>query len=527
MTGANPYSSQTEKAVAGSSLSMVNISKRFPGVLANDRVHFDVKPGEVHALLGENGAGKTTLMNILYGLYQPDEGAIFLNDKRVTLRSPKDAMNQGIGLVAQHFHLARRHTVAENIALGLSSTPFFYPTRKLHATIRELGDKYRLSVDPRAQVWQLSPGEQQRVEIIKALIQGAKILILDEPTSVLTPQEADALFDVLRRMKSEGEAVVFISHKLDEVMDIAERVTVLRKGALAGSVRVADTSAGELAKLMVGRSIFSDHKARDAAAGERVLELSDIWAKNHRNVDALKGLSLSLHQHEILGVAGVAGNGQAELCEILTGLRKPTQGRVDLAGTEVTDLGARALFEAGVAHIPEDRNHTGIVPSMSVAENLVLRQYRYPPFAKGALFNWEAVERFADKSIKEYEVATPSRDTPARLLSGGNVQKLILARELSGEPKLVVAAHPTYGLDVSAAALTHELLLEQRARGAGVLLVSEDLDELRKLSDRIVVLFAGKSMGVVEANEVSLEDLGLMMAGKVTEARKSENRVDV
>ena len=505
---------------------MVNISKRFPGVLANDRVNFDVRLGEVHALLGENGAGKTTLMNILYGLYQPTSGVIFLNGEPVTLRSPKDALSWGIGLVAQHFHLARRHTVAENIALGLAGTPFFYPTRKLERRIRELGETYRLSVDPRAQVWQLSPGEQQRVEIIKALIQGAKILILDEPTSVLTPQEADALFEVLRHMKREGEAVVFISHKLDEVMNIAERVTVLRKGAVVGTLERSEASPNKLAQLMVGRSISSERKPRDEKTGNEILSLSNVWAKNHRNVDAIKGLDLSLRQHEILGVAGVAGNGQAELCEILTGLRQPTQGQIFLSGRDVTGLGTRALFEAGVAHIPEDRNYTGIVPSMSVAENLVLRQYRYPPFAKGALLNSQAVETFAEKSIKDYDVATPSRNTDARLLSGGNVQKVILARELSGEPKLVVAAHPTYGLDVSAAALTHELLLKQRARGAGVLLVSEDLDELRKLSDRIVVLFEGKSMGVVEA-DVDLETLGLMMAGRIKEVEGQKARKQV
>lgn len=495
-------------------LSMVGISKRFGQVAANDKVSFDVKRGEVHALLGENGAGKTTLMNILYGLYQPDEGTVFLNGEAAQLNSPKDAMNRGVGLVAQHFHLARRHTVAENIALGLPQTPFFRPARALGPRIRELAERYQLAVDPEAKIWQLSPGEQQRVEIIKALLQGATTLILDEPTSVLTPQEAEALFDVLRLMKRNGEAVIFISHKLDEVMAIADRITVLRKGAVVGTLPRDEASEAKLARLMVGRDIPSDRQKRDKAGKDVRLELKHLRAKNHRNVEALRGLDLTLYEGEILGVAGVAGNGQAELTQALTGLRQPSSGHILLDGQDITRQTTRALFEAGVAHIPEDRNHMGIVPSMSVAENLVLRQYRYPPFTKGPLFDWQAVETFARSAIRDYEVATPDSETSARLLSGGNVQKLILARELSGEPKLVVAAHPTYGLDVSAAALTHDLLLKQRARGAAVILISEDLDELRKLSDRILVLFEGRSMGVVDAESADLEQLGLMMAGK-------------
>ena len=495
-------------------LEMVNISKRFPGVLANDRVTFNVRAGEVHALLGENGAGKTTLMNILYGLYQPDEGKIRLAQKNVQFRSPKDAMKQGIGLVAQHFHLARKHSVAENIALGLLGTPFLFPTKALKKEIRELGQRYRLSVDPDAKVWQLSPGEQQRVEIIKALIQGAKILILDEPTSVLTPQEAEALFDVLKRMKAEGEGVIFISHKLDEVMAIADRITVLRKGAVVNTLSASEASPQKLAQMMVGRTVAPVRAARETAQAKALVSLNNVWVKNHRGVDALKGLGLELSEGEIVGVAGVSGNGQAELIEVLTGLAQPYEGTIKLEGKDITRLNAKGLFEAGVAHIPEDRNHIGVVPSMSVAENLVLRQYRYPPFAKGPLFDWQEVSKFAQTSIKQYEISTPSKDTDTRLLSGGNVQKVILARELSGEPKLVVAAHPTYGLDVSAAALTHDLLIAQRNRGAAVLLVSEDLDELIKLSDRIVVLFAGELMGDLKADDAEREALGLMMAGQ-------------
>lgn len=492
---------------------MTNISKRFPGVVANNQVSFDVRAGEVHALLGENGAGKTTLMNILYGLYQPDEGEVHLRGEAVRFRSPRDAMNKGIGLVAQHFHLARRHTVAENISLGLKGVPFFFPTRKLEQHILELGKKYRLAVDPKALVWQLSPGEQQRVEILKALIQGAKILILDEPTSVLTPQEAEGLFEVVARMRDAGEAIIFISHKLDEVMTIADRITVLRKGAVVGTMNKSEATPGKLAQMMVGREMPNVQRKQAKISGQIALRLKDVWAKSERGVDALRGVNLEIKAGEILGVAGVAGNGQAELIDVLTGLHWVSSGSITLNGNDITLLNARGLFEAGVAHIPEDRNHMGVVPSLSVAENMVLRQYRYKPFTKSGLLDWNAVKNFAEKSIKAYEVSTPSKDTVTRLLSGGNVQKVILARELSGEPKLVVASHPTYGLDVSATALTHELLLKQRERGAAVLLVSEDLDELFKLSDRIAVMFAGHVVAVVDAESANLEEIGLMMAG--------------
>lgn len=508
-----PASERPTAAGPPPALRMEAISKRFPGVLANDGISFEVRSGEVHALLGENGAGKTTLMNILYGLYQPDAGSIFLGGEPLRLRSPSDAVAHGIGLVAQHFNLARRHSVAENIGLGLRGTPFWFPRRKLEREIRELGERYQLGVDPRAKIWQLSPGEQQRVEILKALIQGAKILILDEPTSVLTPQEAHKLFAVLERMKAAGEAVIFISHKLDEVMAVAERITVLRKGAVVATLAQAEASPQRLAKLMMGRET-PRLRAKTRAPEERpVLELEGVWAKNDRGLDALRGLTFALRRGEILGVAGVAGNGQAELAQVLTGLRQPERGRIRLEREDVTALGARGLFEVGVAHIPEDRNHMGVVPSMTVAENLVLRQYRYAPYARRGLLDWPAVRRFADGAIRDYEVATPSPETLTRLLSGGNVQKLILARELAGQPRLVVAAHPTYGLDVSAAALTHNLLLAQRERGAGVLLISEDLDELLKLSDRVAVLFGGKLMDIRDAEAASAEALGLLMAG--------------
>jgi ABC-type uncharacterized transport system ATPase subunit len=492
---------------------MNGITKSFPGVKANNEVDLEVRAGEVHALLGENGSGKTTLMNILYGLYQPDEGEIRLRGEKIALRSPKDAIACGLGLVAQHFHLARRHTVAENIALGLVGTPFLFPTRLLRGQLRKLGDRYGLGVEPNARIWQLSPGEQQRVEILKALIQGAEILILDEPTSVLTPQESEALFNVLKKMTSEGKAVIFISHKLDEVMRIADAISVLRKGKIVGYLQSEDTNPIELAKLMVGRTIPKPKRPNIGPELSTVLEVKRVCARNDRGINALQDVSFCLRHSEILGVAGVAGNGQRELIEVLTGLRQVSLGQILVDGEDVTLRGVRGLLEAGVAHIPEDRNRMGIVPTMSVAENLIMRQYRYAPFAKGPIIDQRQVTEFALDSIDRYSIVTPSKDTPSRQLSGGNIQKIILARELSGDPKLLVASHPTYGLDVAAAALTHELILSQRARGAGVLLVSEDLDELIKMCDRILVFFDGRVMGCVDTHEADSESLGMMMAG--------------
>ncbi|CAN5483442.1 ABC transporter ATP-binding protein [soil metagenome] len=494
-------------------LSVHDVTKRFPGVIANDRVNFSVRSGEVHALLGENGAGKTTLISMLYGLYPPDEGELRVQGRPVRMGSPGDAIKAGVGLVAQHFLLVRRHSVAENLALGLPGTPFFRPARGLKARILELGRRYGLAVDPDAQVGQLSPGEQQRVEILKALMRGAKLLILDEPTGVLTPQEAERLFEVLEAMKREGHAVVFITHKLDEVMAVADRVTVLRKGAVVGQMATAETTTAELARMMVGREVIFAPLRATREPGEVVLTAKDLHARGDRGMPALKGVSFSLRAGEMLGVAGVAGNGQRELIEVLTGLRRLERGTLTLGEQDMSRLDARGLFEAGVAHIPEERLGVGVVPGLSVADNLALRHYRYPPFSRGPILDGGAVRRFAERAIRDYEIATPSPRTPARLLSGGNVQKLILARELSGEPRLVVAAHPTYGLDVGASELTHRLLAAQRERGAGLLLVSEDLDEILRLCDRIMVLFAGESMGIVSAEAADRERLGLMMAG--------------
>ncbi len=494
-------------------LELRQITKRFPGVVANDGVTLQVAPGEVHALLGENGAGKTTLVSVLYGLQQPDAGEIWLDGQRVRIRSPRDALRLGIGMVPQHFLLIRRHTVVENVALGLPGEPFVRPTRRLEPRLLDLATRYGLGVDPRARVADLSPSEQQRVEILKVLLRGARILILDEPTSVLTPQEVRGLFEVLRRMRRDGHAVIFISHKLDEVTAIADRITVLRRGRVVATLPAADVDRRALARMMVGRDVTFQPARQRTTPGDVVLQVDGLRAPGPRGVDALRGVSLVVRGGEILGIAGVAGNGQRELVEVLTGLRRAAGGRVLLCGRDVTNRPARLLHDLGVAHIPEDRLRDGIVPTMSVAENLVLRRYRHRPFARGALLDPRAVAAFARQVIAEYEIATPGPEVPARLLSGGNVQRLILGRELAGQPVLVVAAHPTAGLDVAATEQVHARLQQCRAQGAAVLLVSEDLDEILALADRIAVFFGGQVVGELPAQEADPERLGLLMMG--------------
>lgn len=495
-------------------LAVGDITKAFPGVVANDHVTLDVRRGEVQALLGENGAGKTTLINILYGIYQPDAGEIFLDGRRVRIRTPHDAIALGIGMVPQHFLLVRQHTVAENVLLGLRGTRFLFPAREIETKIVTFADRYGLRVDPHAAIWQLSIGEQQRVEILKALLQGAEILILDEPTSVLTPQEATQLFAVLRRMKNEGKSVLFITHKLDEVMAVADRVTVLRKGRVVDTVPTAGVDKSALARMMVGREVeFQLPARRRSADGAMALVVDDLWVPGDRGLQAVRGVSLQVRRGEILGIAGVAGNGQRELIEAVAGLRR-CNGRIAVLDHDIGEHTPHSLSQLGLAHIPEERVRVGIVPAMSVAENLVLRRYQDPPFAHGPFLDAASMGRFARQLIAEYSIQTSSVDAPARLLSGGNIQKLILARELSSHPGLIIAAYPTSGLDISATDQIHRLLLQRRDDGAGVLLVSEDLEELLTLSDRVSVLFGGEVMGTVPAIAVQRETLGLMMAGQ-------------
>jgi len=495
-------------------VQLEGIVKRFPGVVANDGVDLDVRRGEIHCLLGENGAGKTTLMRILYGLYQPDEGRIILHGEPARITSPKSALAHRIGMVHQHFHLVATLSVQENIVLGLSegSGPFLR-SKATRARIERLAEEYGLQVDPAAKVWQLSVGQQQRVEILKALYRDAHILIMDEPTSVLTPQEVDSLFGTLRTLVDDGLTIIFITHKLDEVMEVSDRVTVLQKGKTVATVNTADTSKTELARLMVGREVVFRLEKRTQEHGEVVLEVSDLHASNDRGLPALRGVSFDLHASEILGVAGVSGNGQHELSEVLTGLRRTTKGSAFIETKDLTGCSAREIADMGVAHVPTERIRVGTVPSMSVRENLILKSYRTSEYSRWMLLDEKAAERNARRAMQEYEISAPHDGTSAGNLSGGNIQRLVLARELCGSPRFIVAAHPTYGLDVGATEQVRQVLLDQRDEGAGILLISEDLDEIMQLSDRILVLYEGEVMGIVTCEEANIDEIGLMMAG--------------
>ncbi len=490
-------------------LQLRGITKRFPGVVANDRVTLEIHAGEVLALLGENGAGKSTLISVLYGLYRPDEGEILLEGRQVQIESPSHALRLGIGLVPQHPVLVNRHTVAENLALGRGG---LFPAQRIAPRIRELAGQYGLEVNPQAYIHQLSPGEKQRVEILRALLGGARVLILDEPTSVLTPQEAEALFRVMRGLRKDGKSLIFISHKLEEVLSVTDRITVLRRGEVVGNLPTAGATRAQLAELMVGRNVSFERKRQTVPPGKPMLEVRNLRARSERGLEALKNVTFSLHRGEVLGVAGVAGNGQSELIEVLAGLHRPESGEISLDGVPLEPDPAK-LFDMGVAHIPEDRIHMGTVPSMSVAENLALRAYHKPPLANGFMRDLEAYAVNARARIAEYAVSTPGPDTPSRLLSGGNIQKVILARELAGKARVILAAHPTYGLDIGATDQVHKVLLERTATGAGVLLVSEDLEELLSLSDRIAVLYHGELRGPFEVGSISREQIGLYMTG--------------
>ena len=509
-------------------VEMRAIVKRFPGVLANDRVELAICSGEVHALLGENGAGKTTLMSALCGLYRPDEGEIRIacsdNDRPqlADIGSPRDAIQLGIGMVHQHFRLVANQTVVENVILGLDDTPLLLDLKSVGERLLALSEKYGLPVDPEAFIWQLSVGEQQRVEILKLLFRGAEILILDEPTAVLTPNEAAELGKTLRRMCAEGKAVVFISHKLDEVMSFCDRVTVLRDGRNVAALATGDTDKAALAELMVGREVLFRVEKEDTEIGEVVLSVEEVCALNDKGFPALQDVSLQVASGEVLGIAGVSGNGQRELAETVTGLRGTTGGRVFVRGRELTDQTPLRFIRAGVSHIPGDRLGMGLAGNLPVSDNLIMKAFRQAPLAAGPFLSKPAVSIFADRLIKAFDVLTPSRSTPARNLSGGNQQKAILAREIStGEEHgdagatVLVAVQPTRGLDVGATESVRRALLEQRARGSAILLVSEDLDELLALSDRIAVMHAGRIMGVVTGSETSMEEVGLMMAGEM------------
>ncbi|MCS7179368.1 MAG: ABC transporter ATP-binding protein [Anaerolineae bacterium] len=492
-------------------VEMRGIVKRFPGIVANDHIDLTVRAGEIHALLGENGAGKTTLMNILYGIYHPDEGEIFVKGQRAHIRSPRDAIRLGIGMVHQQFRLVPSHTVAENIALGLPGH-FFFPDRAVRQRLQEFARRYGLHVDPDARIWQLSAGEQQRVEIIKALYRGADILILDEPTSMLTPREIEELMTTVRRMADEGHTVIFITHKLDEVFAVSDRVTVLRQGKVVAIRETARTDKRELARLMVGRDVLFRLEKRPVTIGPTVLEVRNLRVRSDRGLPAVRGVSFSIARGEILGIAGVAGNGQRELVEALVGLRQVEKGRVLLNGEDITNRSPRDLVRRGICYVPGERL-VGTVPNLSVAENLILKTYDQAPICRGVFLDTQAIASHADALIEQYAVTTPSRETPLKLLSGGNIQRTILARETSGAPVLLIAAHPTSGLDVGATEYIRQVLLSQREKGTAILLVSEDLEEIFQLSDRIAVMYNGEIMGILPANQADLERIGMMMAG--------------
>jgi simple sugar transport system ATP-binding protein len=483
-------------------------------VIANDGIDLKVRRGAIHCLLGENGAGKTTLVRILYGLYRPDEGKILLGGKPIQISSPRAALTHHIGMVHQHFRLVPTLSVEENVVLGLDEgTGPFLNLRKTRKRIEEISEEYGLPIDPQAKIWQLTVGQQQRVEIIKALYRDASILIMDEPTSVLTPQEVDQLFATLRTLVDDGLTIIFITHKLDEVMEISDHVTVLRQGKVVAAFPTSQTDKPSLARSMVGREVVFRLEKSAVKRGEKLLQVDSVHALNDRGLPALRGVSLDLYGGEILGVAGVSGNGQTELAEVLTGLRRATKGRVILSGKTITNRSAREIADLGIAHVPAERIRMGIVPALSIRENLILKSYRHPPFSRFCFLNRKESDANARRAMDDYQIAAPSDDTAVKLLSGGNIQRVVLARELSGDPRLIVAAHPTYGLDVGATEQVRQILIKERERGAAVLLISEDLEEIMTISDRILVLFSGEVMGIIDADGADVEQIGLMMAG--------------
>jgi len=494
-------------------IEMKDIVIEFPGVLANDHVNLTLQEGEIHALLGENGAGKSTLMNSLAGLYKPVSGTIRVRGELVNFNSPRDAIAKGIGMVHQHFMLVPTQTVTENILLGLNEPRFVMSLKKFDKKILDLQEKYGLYVEPTTKIWQLSVGEQQRVEILKTLYRGADILIMDEPTAVLSPREIGELMETMRSMTEEGKSIIFITHKLGEVVDIADRVTVLRKGVVtAEGESMKGVTKKDLAQRMVGREVVFTIERSSHELGEVVVELENVSAINNRGLPALKDVSLSIRSGEILGIAGVGGNGQSELAEVITGLRQCT-GYIAIQGEEISNFPPIKAIKQGVSHIPEDRTAVGTAPSLSLTDNTIMKGYRDRPIGDGWRINFQVAEDHTRVLKDQFNILAPSIHTPAGKLSGGNLQKLILARELNSEPKFLVAMQPTRGLDVGAIEDIRALLLEQRKNGAAILLISEELDEVLSLSDRIAVISEGKIMGIVDSENVDIDQIGMMMAG--------------
>lgn len=495
-------------------VELVDVDKAFYGVKANDRVNFQLARGEIHALLGENGAGKSTLCSILAGLYRPDAGEMFLEGRAVTFKSPKDALAAGIGMVYQHFRLVPNLTVAENFALGYPDVGFRLEEKELYRAAEELGERYGLPVDPSARIWQLSVGEQQRVEILKLLYRNAKVLILDEPTAVLTPQESTALFATMRQMAAEGRSVIFVSHKLHEVKEVSDQVTVLRDGKVVAGVATKDAEPADLARMMVGRDLVLPTRDPQTEFGPIMLSVDGLKVQDDRGLEAVSGVSFDVRAGEIVGVAGVSGNGQRELAYGLFGLRAPTSGTVTIDGVDITEASVLEHIESGFAYIPQARLEMGLAPGMTTEDNLALKAFWHAPYSKGRRLVASAFRDEGTRQIEQYDIRGVRPGLPIRLLSGGNLQKALVAREVELKSKILIARSPTRGLDVGATEVVRNLILAERSRGIGVLLISEDLDELLALSDRILVLYEGEVVGEMPCEEATAERLGLLMAGQ-------------
>ncbi|WP_096156257.1 ABC transporter ATP-binding protein [Bacillus sp. FJAT-45066] len=503
-------------------VEMLNIRKEFPGIVANDDITLQLKKGEIHALLGENGAGKSTLMSILFGMYQPDRGSIKVNGEETKISNPNIANRLGIGMVHQHFKLVSNFTVTENIMLGNETTKWFtLDSKTAGKRVAELSKKYGLNVDPHAKIQDISVGMQQRVEILKMLYRNANVLILDEPTAVLTPQEIEELGKILKNLIAEGKSIIIITHKLKEIKAMADRCTVIRRGKTIGTVNVAETTTEKMAEMMVGRKVSFKVEKKQANPGEVVLTLNNLSVKNSKGILGLKDVSLEVKKGEILGIAGVDGNGQSELVESITGLKHAETGSVIYEGEDITKTPVKARVAKGIAHIPEDRHKHGLVLDYTIQENMALHVYHKKPFSKRGLLNFKAMKEHADKIIKSFDVRSgQGGDSISRSLSGGNQQKAIIGREIELDPTLLIAVQPTRGLDVGSIEYIHKRLIEQRDNGKAVLLVSLELDEILNVSDRIAVVNNGQLVGIVNASETNENEIGLMMAGVEKEVKE-------
>jgi ABC-type uncharacterized transport system ATPase subunit len=496
-------------------LEMKGISKRFGNVLANDQIDLRLYAGEIQALLGENGSGKSTLMNILLGIYKPNAGTIFFRGEKTAVKTPKKAVDLGIGMVHQHFALIPTLTVAENIFLSMNQGAFLLNKQNIEDKIRDYARKFSLAVDPGAKVWQLSVGEQQRVEIMKLLCRDCEILVLDEPTAVLTPQEAGEMFKTLRKMANDGKAVIFISHKMNEVMAHADRITVLKNGRVADEMPAADATVARLTKAVVGtRDLAQIARKPQKEPGRLLLEAQALRVSNDKGLVALHDISFTLHAGEIFAIAGVAGSGQRELAEALAGLRKVVSGRIAMNGADITRTGSKERIALGISFIPEDRLKMGLIPGLNMKQNAVLKEFGAPAYSRGGMLRHPAIQALTQRLVRDHDIRHGGLDLPVSLMSGGNQQKLLVAREINGKPALIIAAYPVRGLDIGATEAIHRILLAQCERGACVLLISEELDEIFALSDRVAVLCDGKLMGIRRTAETDYDEIGRMMSGE-------------